>query len=660
MALLPSTLAGSAFLSVSTAGGGPSNPSADLLAQDRWARPLTIPEPVRRLGPVTQARQRRMVAILAGVELASLWRAAAAGDEPGRAFAVGMMAPGAGFVYTCDPALLALAVAAFVVSLLLWWGTANILLPPAVWIGAAAMAGRRAARRGGWRPAAALMPAVLAGAGVYVGRRQRRQFEAQVDRGRQLNAWLGDVGAPLRGEDRPALGALGHELDDFELALTRTLVDIGLQEPADWSHYNITEQFQSGSLRYQINFVQWALAMQQFARTPAFRGYLSDAQQALFAKYQDKKVWSYWFWENLWGNLELNPDPIRRQNIMMTGFCALGVGFYETATGDMRYSRPGAFRFRWSERRVFEYDFDGMCRVMVEDMTRSPWGAMVCEPNWLFPYCNTIGNSALIIHDRLHGTHYYERTRPGFERAIDEEFVSPDGSLNWYRSTRTGLGLAGQVFATELRPLVPDVADRGWALARAAFLDDGETVSTPLRDVTALVDSGNYTYGPIQAYAFMLGAAREAGEERLARAALDELLERTTPRVSRDGVDFGGASLSSVATLGRAVFGRKAGWLDIVTRGRPPVWETGPLLEAVPYPEVLVARAASDGARLDLVVVPGTEPGRRELSLTQLIPGTEYDVTGAVQPSVLADHNGTATISVDVDGRRCVSVTPRQ
>ena len=46
----------------------------------------------------------------------------------------------------------------------------------------------------------------------------------------------------------------------------------------------------------------------------------------LVEKYQQKKVWSYWAYENLWGNFEWDPDPARKQNIMLTGFFALSLG----------------------------------------------------------------------------------------------------------------------------------------------------------------------------------------------------------------------------------------------------------------------------------------------------------------------------------------------
>ena len=45
---------------------------------------------------------------------------------------------------------------------------------------------------------------------------------------------------------------------------------------------------------------------------------------------------------------------------------------------------------------------------------------------------------------------------------------------------------------------------------------------------------------------------------------------------------------------------------DVVNRGNLPEWDRGPILEAVNYPEVLVARAVTDGDALHLVLRPGT------------------------------------------------------
>jgi hypothetical protein len=125
-------------------------------------------------------------------------------------------------------------------------------------------------------------------------------------------------------------------------------------------------------------------------------------------KYQQKKVWSYWAYENLWGNFEWNPDPARKQNIMLTGFFALSLGAFQTVTGDLRHSQAGAIEFVWSEKRRYPYSYDSLCASLTSDYLKSPWGLVVCEPNWICSACNMRGAAGLMIHDRVHGTHYWD------------------------------------------------------------------------------------------------------------------------------------------------------------------------------------------------------------------------------------------------------------
>jgi hypothetical protein len=180
-------------------------------------------------------------------------------------------------------------------------------------------------------------------------------------------------------------------------------------------------------------------------------------------KYQQKKVWSYWAYENLWGNFEWNPDPARKQNIMLTGFFALSLGAFQTVTGDLRHSQAGAIEFVWSEKRRYPYSYDSLCASLTSDYLKSPWGLVVCEPNWIFSACNMRGAAGLMIHDRVHGTHYWDMIKDGYYRGLEQEFVRPDGMLNFYRSARTGIGQNGASFSTDLRPMAPHLADRGLA-----------------------------------------------------------------------------------------------------------------------------------------------------------------------------------------------------
>ena len=130
------------------------------------------------------------------------------------------------------------------------------------------------------------------------------------------------------------------------------------------------------------------------------------------------------------------------------------------------------------------------------------------------------GAAGLMIHDRVHGTHYWDMIKDGYYRGLEQEFVRPDGMLNFYRSARTGIGQNG-------------------------------ACSRPT-----------------------------CGRWR-----------RTSPT---------------------------AAWLDMITKGMPEAWATGPQVESVPYPAVMVTRAVTDGSALDVVLRPTNGGGRHPVEVSQL------------------------------------------
>ena len=411
-------------------------------------------------------------------------------------------------------------------------------------------------------------------------------------------------------------------MGDEALALTRRFVDTAYKPLDDWEDWDVIEQFQPAALRYQIDHLIYTMALQKYARTPAFRGYHDEAMRRLIEKYQQKKVWSYWAYENLWGNFEWNPDPARKQNIMLTGFFALSLGAYQTVTGDYRHQEVGSIEFKWNEKRRYPYCYDTLCASLTSDYLKSPWGLVVCEPNWIYSICNMRGAEGLMIHDRLHGTHYWDMIKDGYFRGMEQEFVRPDGMLNFYRSARTGIGQNGASFSNDLRPVAPHLADRGWTLLRSAFQEQDGKLVTPLIKRDKLLDTGNYSFHPLKSYCYIIDEAREAGDEPAAEAAWDEVKDRIDVKIDDRGwLVVEDASLSSHVALSRALVGRKAGWLDMIEKGMPKEWLEGPQLESVPYPQVLVSRAVTDGQALDAVLRSTNGGGRVAVELSQLRPG---------------------------------------
>lgn len=637
-----------------------AGPRAEETAAD--ARPphdeLRIPDAEHLGGPLSRARQRRFLAVLASAQAAAAVAAASGASPATTAFGAGIAVPGGGFLATGAPARGTLTVVLFCVALLLWFGTGNMAAPGLVWVGAATLAARHAHRNGlRWRSAGIAIAAVTGATALQIRRHRRAVLTQQRSQAEAANEFLGVAERPLadRSPDIPVV----EELDDEQLALTRRFVDMALQEPDDWSDWNVIDQFQPAALRYQINAVQDALAVQRYTRNPAFTGYLHDAHTRLFDRYLQRKVWGYWAWENLWGNLEWDPDPARRQNIMMTGYLAQSLGLYQAVSGDLRHSSPGALTFVWNKRRKFEYDYNSLCSHLAADYVRSPWGLVVCEPNWIFSLCNMRGGTGLRLHDQIHGTNYWAQVEDGYRRGFQRELVRPDGMVMGHRSSRVGFGAPGLSLSADLRPLVPNVADRGFLLLQSICRDADGNVATPFKHDDKLLDPGNYSFNPLAAYGMVIDEAREAGDEELARGVDAELRERLPLAVDDRGwLVAEGASILAHAGYARGSWGRKAGWLDLVEKGRPQTWRDGPYLEHVDYPDVMVARSESiDGQRLSAVL--RSQTGRpTKVAVAGLRPGGRYEVTGCAAQELVADSAGRAQLEVTGHGRLALDLAP--
>jgi hypothetical protein len=394
------------------------------------------------------------------------------------------------------------------------------------------------------------------------------------------------------------------------------------------------------------------------------------AQRNLIEKMTQRKVWEFWRGENFYGNLDPNPDPIVRDNIMYSGYYALMLEVYASNTGDLRYESTGSLPLRWSARRTFSYDAPAIAAAVTRNFDRSgQWHMFACEPGFVFPACNSIGMSALVVRDRRLGTDAAERLMPGFRRTLDEELTTADGLILSNVFSRYGFGNtllralaadAGQGFW--LRPLAPDVSGRTLEILRRDYFDVVEgRLSVRDRGWSSRFDSmdpGNSAKGQLFLLSCVAGLARELGDTELEAAARAEV-EHTSPPDDTDGRRwFARNSVFTNSYWALGALGRERGWHDLIRVGMPASWRDGPILVDAAYPDVLVARAVSVGAALELVVQPGNGGGCCALGLAQLVPDRLYTVTGAVEPSVRADSAGRAVVAVDLYARREVRVVP--
>ncbi|MGH9138797.1 MAG: hypothetical protein ACRD0G_17430 [Acidimicrobiales bacterium] len=577
------------------------------------------------------------------------------------AFGLGLWFPGAGFLYSSDVPLLVLTLVLFAVAFLAWFGSGNLIAPLAVWLAAAGGAAARATS-GPWEWAEIGVP-VITLAVVAVGlvgrerefRRARRRAE---DRNRYLVRHT-PVRAPHAAERR------AREATVEDLAHARFALDLALQPHDDFTGYEFVDQFQTASVRYQINFNQYALAFYQATCAPAFRGYLALAQRNAIEKVTHPRVWRYWRLENLWGNLDPNPDPIRRDNIMLSGYLGLMLGLYESGNADPRYSDPGALIFAHGDRR-FAYDYGTICEALVANFRRARLGQFACEPNWVYASCNATGFNSLVLHDRLHGTTHAAELYDSYRRSVLDEFTTTDGRITAIRSSRMGFTIpsltstmadAGTV--CWMTPTLADLANRTWAIVRNELVlrDRDGTPSLALRGWDK-IDVGSYKPSDVTAHIMCLSAAREMGDETLAGELQAIVDARFQPRTVDGVTRYEAASTFSnlAAVVGR--FNRVGGWSQNVAEGPDPRVVKGPYLDDAPYPQVLVARADTDGAALDLVLQPGGRAGRYAIMVRGLHAGSDYQVRGAVDIGAVADVSGAARLEVDVVGRTEVRVAP--
>jgi hypothetical protein len=457
----------------------------------------------------------------------------------------------------------------------------------------------------------------------------------------------------------PAVGESTVE----ELEIQRYLLDLALQPLDRFEGFTHIEQFLESSLRYQLNYISFALSMAQYTRTPAFTGDLARAQRNAIDKMLDRRVWEYWALVNLLGNLRWDPDPIVRDNVMYSGHLGVMIGLYETLNDDRRYGAPGALVLRWSERRSYAYDFASVAGSIHRNMLASPTTQYACEPHLIFPICNTFAVNTLLMHDRLNASaltgDIVERVGESYAR---DGFLRPDGRFAPGRH-RLGVSLPpllanDALMAYWLHAAMPEQSRRTWRLIRERLIrladDDVALRMAPWEHL----DAGNYTLGDTMTRVFTLLIAREMGDGEAA-AALQRSLDARHEVVSAAGARrYAGVSTLTNAAHALARFTRPGAMRDLIRGVVPPGWRTGPILAGTGDRDVLVARAVTDGEALELVLRSADGPRRATLALERLVPHRRYRASAAIPDEVAAGGDGRAAVAVDLTGRTEVRVWP--
>lgn len=622
-------------------------------------------------GPRTRSRLVRTALIYTGLYGSGLLLVENVVAPGWRAFGLGLMLPGGGFLaYAAgEPlqvylhlALAAVSLLGFGFGLFLWFATGNVLAAPAIWLLAAlaALAMDHPVVQGApdRLDAFNLLPPVIAGLLAFgialtivkriLDRRAGRRNEVYVRAHRSAQKEL------LRSA---AASTEPAEMSERDLARLRFLLDRALQPLDRFDGFQWIEQFQTSAVRYQLCFAGYALAFAQAKYLPAFGGYLNRAQRNLIEKQRDHRVWRYWRKENLWGNLRAHADPVPRDNIMYCGFVAAQIAYYQAASGDLGFAELGAFTLRHPGGATFAHDFHTMVAAVREGWDRSPFTLMACEPNWVYPMCNGIGATAVMAHDSLFGGRAWPATAPSFCKALLRELTTADGRLVPFRSTYTGIaapqigGAVADAFPCIFySAALPEEALRLWLLAkRDMLLADGTLKHRRFWPI----DTGDYRFSRATSYAGVAAAAVQMGDKEIAAQALAALEEACPSRSVGGVIHRERASVWAHAVELMARFGRTNGLASLISSAPA---RQGPVIAAEAYPDCLPARAHWQGRSLSAVLYPGHGDASLVLPLEGFAPGAPFRYEGCAEGVGWADGNGKAGIEVRLCGRSELTV----
>jgi Linalool dehydratase/isomerase len=380
---------------------------------------------------------------------------------------------------------------------------------------------------------------------------------------------------------------------------------------------------------------------------PAATAYLQEAQERLLAKLGDKRVWGYWALENAWGNLRVGRDPVPRDNIMFTGFTCLQMALSGTSAALTLRDKGETWR---------RYDLPEMADILATQYRSAPFGLLACEPNWIYPLCNLITACGLRAADSADGRRRWDSIAERFRASLLREFTTGSGDFVAFRSSLTGIapaavgGAVMQAFpCLFLNALYPDLAEQRWERLRQRLAKQN------WRRAFWPIDVGNYAFSRASSYAASAAAAVELGDGETARALL-ATLEDECPSVTMEGVthrecaSLWAHDLELAARLGRHN-GLRA---TVQADARHP----GPILTDAPYPDILIARATSDGTSLDLVLHPSGNATGARIAVAGLRPNRDYRTGLSEVHVVQANEAGQVQIDVPLRGRTVLSIAP--
>ena len=240
--------------------------------------------------------------------------------------------------------------------------------------------------------------------------------------------------AATRAKDPAPNPASYPAADEKEWGQLLWVLKLANQELDDFSNFQSVDEQGVSACRYTIAFSAYFLAAEQYHKFPAWREEIQKASDRLIQRLLQKRVWEYWERESP-GVTKFEPkedrpypaakDPVAYRNIMYSGHLSQMINLYQSLYGERKWDAPGSIVLKWDDATKFTYDNRTLQDAMFLQLINNPVPGIECEPNAIFPACNTHPMLGWLLYDRMHGTRYYAAAQPLFDRFFADQFINP-------------------------------------------------------------------------------------------------------------------------------------------------------------------------------------------------------------------------------------------
>lgn len=261
--------------------------------------------------------------------------------------------------------------------------------------------------------------------------------------------------------------------DAKEFGQLRWVMKLAAQDLTDFSNFQHVDEQGISANRYSIAFGAYFLATEQYHKFPAWRGAIQPAFDRLNQKMMEKKVWEYWerespgvmkFEPNMDRPYPASKDPVAYRNIMYSGHVGMMINLYQMLYNDRKWDEPGSIVFKWDDNTKFVYDNQTLQEVMFLQLINNKVPGIECEPNAIFPACNTHPMLSWLLYDRMHGTRYYAAAQPLFDEFFAKEFINPKThELGAFYLVKQGFVFSGwnPRYGNKMDPMIQEMIKKG-------------------------------------------------------------------------------------------------------------------------------------------------------------------------------------------------------